>query len=461
MHRPTVNGPRTGAQQRAPFWMIFGLGATGLSCARFLAGRGIATKIIDTRAAPPHLATLRQELPEIIVSTVDEAASQVAAADTLVLSPGVALDHPLVELARRAGVAIVGDIELFARHATAPYVAITGSNGKSTVTTLVAAIIAAAGHTVKAGANLGTPALELLTGPTPDYFALELSSFQLELTENLAPEVACVLNIAADHLDRHHTLDAYMAAKARIVRHAKCVIANADDPLVGQIIKSAGCVPVRWVSLRAAAATQYSIVEREGERWLGFGDQLILRTAELQIKGSHNEFNALAAVAITDQLNISRTAQIAALMAFGGLEHRCRLVGERDGVSWFNDSKGTNIGAASAAIAGIFDRRGGVLIAGGQGKGADFRELRSALIERIHTVILIGEDAPKIAAAIDDLVTIKLAADMRQAVASAAHAARAGEAVLLSPACASFDMFRNYEARGHAFEAAVRELFRT
>lgn len=434
-------------------WVVFGLGRTGLSCARFLAARGCAVSVVDTRAAPPGLASLREILPGANAICGDLRADVLAQAEHVVMSPGVPLDHPAVRAAAARGCEIIGDIELFARHARAPIIGITGSNGKSTVTTLTAMIIDAAGHRVAAGANLGTPALDLLRDPEPDFYVLELSSFQLDVSYSLAVRVACILNISPDHLDRHHTFPAYVAAKARILRGATEAVLNADDPVVAALAEQVGSP--RWVSLEGAG--DYGIAARADGPWLARGSEAILPVAALKLRGRHNEFNALAAIAITDSLGLPRSAQVAVLREFAGLEHRCRLVTVRGGVSWFNDSKGTNVGAASAAVAGIFNDRPGVLIAGGQGKGADFRELRPALAGRVHTAILIGEDARAIAAAIEDLVTVRFARDMRDAVALAAAAAEPGESVLLSPACASFDMFRDYAARGRAFEAAVRE----
>lgn len=440
-------------------WAVAGLGKTGLSVARFLAARGIDVVAFDTRVDPPNLASLRREVPAATLHTGGIPEGALADVHAVVVSPGITLQLPAFESARKMGVPVFGDIELFARHATAPYIGITGSNGKSTVATLVAEMIACDGRTVKAGGNLGTPALDLLEPPAPEYYVLELSSFQLESTQSLAAEVACILNITPDHLDRHRSLHAYAQAKARILDNARHLVLNADDPLVASLTKrSQGVI---WISTTNTSAANYSVGRQGTERWLMRGSKPVLPTSKIQINGTHNEFNALAAIAITDLIGVSRRAQCDVLEKFPGLEHRCRLVAERDGISWFNDSKGTNIGAAAAAIAGIFNSRAGVLIAGGQGKGADFNELCLALANRVHSAVLIGEDAARIEAAIRDTVAVYRARDMRDAVEQALKVVRPREAVLLSPACASFDMFANYEARGRAFEAAVRELLRT
>ncbi len=450
---PTAN---PGPQSAASRWAVFGLGKTGLSCARFLSARGLPVLALDTRDDPPSLTALRAELPGVTVMCGATLPPTLPGVEHLVLSPGVPLDLPLVQAARAAGIEILGDVELFRRHARASIVAITGSNGKSTVTTLVARMLVAAGRAVRAGANLGTPALDLLAGDEPDAYVLELSSFQLELTSRLGARVACLLNLSPDHLDRHGSFAAYVAAKGRIFEDAQVAVLNADEPAVAAFADRAP--KVRWITQGEPAAGHYGTAERGGERWLTGGGNPLLATRELRIRGRHNEFNALAAIAITDELDVPRSSQLAVLRDFPGLPHRCALVVERGGVSWFNDSKGTNVGASSAAIAGIFASTPGVLIAGGQGKGADFRDLRAALAGRVHTAILIGEDARLLAAAIEDIVAVRFASGMREAVGLAAAAAAPGEAVLLSPACASLDMFDNYEDRGRAFEAAVHEV---
>ncbi len=437
-------------------WGVFGLGQTGASCASFLARRGFAVLAMDTRDAPPDLARVHREAPNAEVHYGELPTTLLAGLQALVVSPGLPLDHPLITTARVQNIPVFGDIELFARHADAPVIGITGSNGKSTVTTLVAEILAQAGKTVRAGANLGTPALDLLNGKRPDCYVLELSSFQLDLTDKLELEVGCILNITADHLDRHGSFAAYRAAKARILRHARAVVLNEEDPQVASLARPE--ISTSWVSTGISRHAGYGVREIKGERALCNDDREVLPADRLRLNGTHNEFNALAAIAITDRFNIPREVQCRVLTSFEGLAHRCRLVADQHGIAWFNDSKGTNVGATVAAITGIFGRRGGVLIAGGQGKGADFTALRDAVKNRIHTVVLIGEDAPKIAAAINDLVRIVPADSMVDAVTRAGSVARPGDAVLLSPACASFDMFKNYMARGHAFESAVRAL---
>jgi len=439
-------------------WAVFGLGITGLSCARFLTARGADVTVFDTRAAPPELAAAQALTPPVTLRCGDVAADSLRGFAAIAVSPGIALDHPALVAARTAGAEIVGDIELFARSAKSPVVAITGSNGKSTVTTLVWRILEAAGLRVRAGANLGTPALDLIDHPEPDCYVLELSSFQLDLTDTLAPAVACILNVTADHIDRHGSFEAYREAKARILRGARHAVLNADDPAVASLGDRADSVD--WIALDSADPDAWRVAPHAGERWLWRRAEPLLPVAELGIAGRHNEFNALAALAITTRLGIDADAQRGALRAFGGLEHRCRLVASAAGVRWINDSKGTNVGATIAAINGLLAGRNGILIAGGQGKGADFTELRAAVAGRVRVAVLIGEDAAQIAAALGDLVEIHRCASLPEAVRVAADRARPGDIVLLSPACASLDMFASYAERGRVFEAAVREVTR-
>lgn len=437
-------------------WAVLGLGATGMSCARFLAARGARVAVFDTRPAPPALPAARALGVEIRCGAIAE--RDLDAYSHVAVSPGIASDTPALRAARARGAEVVGDIEIFAWHARAPIVAITGSNGKSTVTTLVWRMLEASGRCVRAGANLGIPALDLLSGPEPDVYVLELSSFQLDLTFSLRPAVATVLNLSADHIDRHGSFAAYRAAKARILTGAAHIVLNAEDPAVASMAEAiASPVTVDWIGGDRDRA-HYRADEYAGERWLWAGSTPVFPVRDLRIVGRHNEFNALAAIAIATRLEVEFAAQRRALAAFGGLDHRCRLVLETNGVRWFNDSKATNVGATIAAIRGLAGDGRVILIAGGQGKGADFRELRAAVAGRVRVALLLGADAGAIADAIRDLCEVEFVADLASAVRVAAERARPSEIVLLSPACASLDMFRNYEERGRAFEAAVHEV---
>ncbi|HQU14901.1 MAG TPA: UDP-N-acetylmuramoyl-L-alanine--D-glutamate ligase [Gammaproteobacteria bacterium] len=434
--------------------LIVGLGATGLSCARFLAAHGAEIAVTDTRVHPPGLDDLRETLPDVAVflGGLDEQALR--SAHEIVVSPGVSLRTPVIAAAIGRGTPVIGDVELFARYARAPVAAITGSNGKSTVTTLLGEMARAAGRDVRVGGNLGTPALDLLSDGEPDLYVLELSSFQLETTASLSPAVAAVLNLSPDHMDRYQNVAEYAAAKARIYRRASMQIVNADDPQVVAMHDPRRAA--RRYTLQAPGTGEFGLVQDGSEVWMACGTERLLPAAELRIAGRHNLANALAAIAMGDALGLSREAMRAALAGFNGLPHRTQWVAERAGVTWYNDSKGTNVGATMAALNG-FDAPV-VLIAGGDGKGADFTPLRAVVAARARAVVLIGRDAPRIEAALADSVPVFAARDLDEAVRTAAAQARAGDVVLLSPACASFDMFRNYEDRGERFTTVVRRF---
>lgn len=436
--------------------VVAGLGATGLSVARYLAARGEIFAVMDTRAAPPGLAALTAECPEVPVFLGGLDAAVLARATRIVLSPGLALAEPALTAAAAAGVEIIGDIELFARAAQAPIVAITGSNGKSTVTELVGAMAIAAGRRVGVGGNLGTPALELLDDAAQLY-VLELSSFQLETTAALNAEVATILNLSPDHLDRYPDVAAYRAAKQRIFRGARQVVCNRDDPATAPLASLP--VPGTSFGLGAAPPDGFGLMPKDGRQWLARGAAALLPVHELGLQGRHNVANALAALALGEAAGLPLAAMLSALRHFTGLPHRCQRVLERDGVIWVDDSKATNVGAAVAAIEGLAGPAANLVwIAGGQGKGQDFAALAAALPGRVRAALLLGADAERIAAAIAGRVPVTRVASMAAAVAAARAAARPGDCVLLSPACASFDMFANYADRGAQFARAAGEL---
>lgn len=437
--------------------VIVGLGKTGLSCARFLAARNIEFAIVDSREDPPGLAELKAFMPAEKIVAGAFKAELFATANTLIVSPGIPVSHPLIAAARDRGASIMGDIELFARVATAPIVAVTGSNGKSTVTTLFAEMARQAGVKLRVGGNLGVPALELLDDEAGLY-VLELSSFQLETTASLAATAAVILNISEDHMDRYADMQAYINAKARIFHGHGAIVANLDDAAVMQVVDRIGQQRKRInFSLNLPFGKNYGLCLHEGQSWLCRGPELLLPVSRVAIKGKHNIANALAALALGEAMDLPMEAMLKALRTYGGLPHRTQWVAECHGVNWFNDSKATNVGAAVAAIEGVPGDKV-VLIAGGQGKGQDFTPLRAVLQKRVKAVVLIGEDAALLAGAIPEPVAIIHATDMRDAVGQAARHAVQGDTVLLSPACASFDMFSNYEQRGDTFMAAVREV---
>jgi UDP-N-acetylmuramoylalanine--D-glutamate ligase len=434
--------------------LIVGLGATGMSVARHLAACGETFAVVDSREHPPGLEALRSELQpnEVHLGGFDR--TLFLRARRLIVSPGVPVSSPAIMEARAVGVQIIGDIELFARANRAPVAAITGSNGKSTVTSLLGEMARAAGWDVAVGGNLGTPALDLLDAKPQDLVVLELSSFQLETVESLAPQAAVVLNVSPDHLDRYPSLEAYALAKGRIYANAKRCVVNAEDTLAISLAGGRDCAAF---GLGEAAREQdYGLIVHAGAQWLARGAEPLIPAARLRIAGRHNLANALAGLAMGEALGLPQAAMLKALETFPGLPHRCQWVGNRAGVDWFDDSKGTNVGATAAAIDGLEGQL--VLIAGGQGKGQDFAPLREALKGRARTVVLLGEAAPELRSVLGGVAELIDVADMPEAVAVAAERALPGDRVLLSPACASLDMFASYKARGEAFVRAFREL---
>jgi UDP-N-acetylmuramoylalanine--D-glutamate ligase len=434
--------------------LVVGLGQTGLACARFLAARGERFAVVDNRAHPPGLEEVRREFPQVSVWLGEFDDELFRHAARLLLSPGVAPQEAAVSTAVEAGIEVLGDIELFAREAKAPVLAITGSNGKSTVTALLGEMAKAAGKKVLVGGNIGTPALELLNQATPDLYVLELSSFQLEVTRSLNCRAAVVLNLSDDHLDRHLTMENYAAIKSGIYAGDGLMVINADDPLVAAMTQANREI-VRFGLGEPVGENDFGLRQLDGADWLVRGNEALMAVSEMRMPGRHNQANALAALALGSAADLEMTAMLQTLREFPGLPHRCQWVAEIDGVNYYEDSKGTNVGATLAALAGMPGEKV-VLIAGGQGKGQDFSLLHEAVAQRARTVVLIGEDAPLLQQALDGAAPIELAKDMKQAVKRAAKAAQPGDSVLLSPACASFDMFSNYVARGDAFVAAVK-----
>jgi UDP-N-acetylmuramoylalanine--D-glutamate ligase len=343
----------------------------------------------------------------------------------------------------------------------APVIGVTGTNGKSTVTSLVAHMAAAAGRSVLAGGNLGVPALDLLEQPTPDLYVLELSSYQLETTSSLRLQAAVVLNVTADHMDRYPSMAAYARAKSRIFAKALTVVLNADDPLVSAM-PHAEAVRTVTFSIENPDA-DFSLLREGSTTRLAHGGVGLLDTSRMKISGLHNAANALAALALGDAVGLPMPAMLGALESFPGLKYRSQWIADAAGVRYVDDSKGTNVGATLAAVAGMPGPL--VMIAGGDGKGQDFTPLAQAFRGKVRHVVLIGRDAPAVAAALKGVCSTEILAplqdadaSMQAAVAAAARTAQTGDTVLLSPACASLDMFRDYGHRGDAFAAAVRRL---
>jgi UDP-N-acetylmuramoylalanine--D-glutamate ligase len=435
--------------------IVVGLGLTGLSCVRYLARHGVEVAVVDSREQPPGLDTLQREYPDVPVFLGPFDASLLASAGELVVSPGVPVSTPAIVDAAARGVSVVGDIELFAREVETPVVAITGSNGKSTVTTLVGEMARSCGVRVAVGGNLGRPALDLID-EAPELFVLELSSFQLETTRSLCAAVATVLNVSVDHMDRYPSFEHYAAAKARIFEHAGVGVFNADDITV---MAMPGADDRWFFSLGPAGHDKmFGVTEIDGRPWLCRGRQALIDVEALCMPGLHNRANALAALAIGTALGFDAATMGEVLRRFRGLPHRTEFVTEHEGVCWYNDSKGTNVGATVAAIRGLCVGQSGrvVLIAGGDAKGADFEPLRAVLEDCVRAVVLIGRDAGRIAAIVPTRIEQRTAASIEAAVDEAAALAEPGDRVLLSPACASFDMFDSYIQRGDQFKQVVR-----
>lgn len=434
---------------------VVGLGTTGISCVRYLRSQGYEVRAFDTRPEPPGRDRLLRDFPDLETHTGSLDPVLFRDMDFAVVSPGVPLQHPQLQQVRAQGVELLGDVELFARANRRPVIAITGANGKSTVTTLVGEMCRNAGLQAAVAGNIGLPVLDALTAPPPDLYVLELSSFQLETTSSLNAAAATVLNITPDHMDRYAGLEEYAAAKARIFNGDGLMVLNRDDAWVLSMARP-GRRQVTFALRAPEDADEYGLVQRADGPWLAAGERLLMPCAEVRLQGAHNWANVLAAFALVAAVELPVTAARAAAATFPGLRHRAEVVGERDGVVWINDSKGTNVGATAAALAGMV--RPVVLIAGGDGKAADFRVLRDAVAGRVRALVLIGRDGPVIAGALQDLCPVTYASDLSDAVRKAAHVAHRGDVVLLSPACASFDMFRNFEHRGDVFRDAVRDL---
>ncbi|MEP6996985.1 MAG: UDP-N-acetylmuramoyl-L-alanine--D-glutamate ligase [Betaproteobacteria bacterium] len=440
--------------------VVLGLGLTGLSAARWAARHGVRVTVADTRAEPPFAATLAAELPRVPLLRGPITDTTLADASMIVLSPGLAKEQPPIAAAVARGVELVGDIELFAR-ALRPaqrVLAITGSNGKTTVAALCGELARAAALDAAVVGNIGEPVLDVLAAhergaPWPDVFVLELSSFQLETTASLRPTAATVLNVTANHLDRYAGIDAYARAKARIFAGTGEQILNRDDPrslamrLPGRVVQTFGAgIP--------EAELDWGLVQRGGSPWLARGGALLIAANELALVGGHNAQNALAALALISSVAKIDRKVIAALSAFRGLPHRMERVAEIGGVLFVNDSKATTVAATQAALEGL--SRPAVLIAGGDGKGQDFAPLKADVSSHCRAVILLGRDAPAIAAALSGAdVVVEFAPALEVAISRAIARAVPGDAVLLSPACASLDMFRDYIERGDRFKAAV------
>ena len=444
---------------------MLGLGDTGLSMARWLARHGARVRVADTRDEPPRAGELARELPQVPLATGAFSAETFRDVDCVAISPGIDRREAPIAHAAKRGLAFVGDVELFAQALPqcaariARVLAVTGSNGKSTVTAMAGAICRSAGRKTTVAGNIGVPVLDALAEAerapvSPEVFVIELSSFQLETAESLAPDAATMLNLTEDHLDRYDGMEDYAAAKSRVFAGSGIQVLNRDDRWSMNMAR-AGRTLFTFGLSRPRNEGEWGLTDEPAGRALANGSRRLMALAELPVTGLHNATNALAAAALTHAIGLPESAAIEALRDFQGLPHRAQRIAELGGVIFYDDSKGTNVGATVAALAGI--GRPAVLIAGGEGKGQDFAPLASAVAQHARAVVLIGRDAARIEEALKETgVPLERAGDMDHAVAAAQRAARKGDAVLLSPACASFDMFRDYRHRGEAFVAAVQ-----
>ena len=449
-------------QQNTAKSIIVGLGTTGLSVARFLQKQQRDFAVMDSRETPPNAEDLKQDFVDVPYHFGSFNKDWLNQAEQIIVNPGIAIATPEIAQAKQAGAEVLGDIELFAREVknSKPIIAITGSNGKTTVTQLLDLMAKKSGFKVGTGGNIGTPALDLLADDETELFVLELSSFQLETTTSLQTKTAVILNVSEDHLDRYdNDIEAYANAKGVIYQNCQQLVYNRDDVYSTQLAGSASRSMAVSFGLDQPKDNHYGIQSKQGIDWLAKGETLLMPTSEIKLPGLHNVSNALAAIALGEFVGLKMTAMLDVLREYAGLEHRTQWLATIEGVDWYNDSKGTNVGATLAALTGLSGKT--VLIAGGQGKGADFSPLTQAISKHAQAVVLMGEDADKIAAIIDDSITVINVDSMKDAVTEAYQLAKKSEHkmnVLLSPACASFDMFKNYMVRGEEFMQYVSQL---
>ncbi len=435
--------------------VVVGLGKTGLSCVRFLTSHGYKVQVVDSRTEPPMKAQLMVQFPDVPVH-VGLHSKYWADADLVLVSPGVSIAEPEIQQAHQSGAEIAGDVELFARYAQVPVIAVTGSNGKSTVTALVGAMCRTAGLDAPVGGNIGVPVLDLLapTRPVPDWYVLELSSFQLETTSSLHPKAAAVLNVSPDHMDRYPDISAYAQAKARIFHGEGVAVVNRDDPATLELVPPSRSV-VTFGFSNPQRDDEFGLITRGRSIWLAQGGHALMQREQVPLFGGHNLANVLAAMALASVAGVSSTDMVNAVRRFAGLPHRTELVLDHDGVRWVNDSKATNVGATVAALSG--SDAPVILIAGGDGKAADFSPLAPAAAQHVRAAVLLGQDAAAIARVIEDVTPCHFVDSLCEAVQMAGRLARNGDVVMLSPACASFDMFDNFEHRGDVFRTLVKE----
>ncbi len=440
--------------------LVLGLGKTGVSCARFLAARNVDFSIMDSRQNPPGIESLNQSLSPVKCYFGQFDLNVAKDYDVFIVSPGISINEPIVNNAIENNKQVVGDVELFALCTLKPVIAITGSNGKSTVTALLGEMATQAKISVAVGGNIGVPVLDLLADDAEtELYILELSSFQLETTHSLNAVVSTILNVSEDHMDRYDSFSEYKIAKQKIYQGDGVVIINKDEQQVIPVNKDR---TINYFSLQTPVSeNEFGLICEDGQTWLAKGNDRLTTVSSLKIKGQHNIANALAALALGDSVNIPMPAMINTLKKFTGLPHRSQWVLEHNGVNWINDSKATNVGAALAAINGLGNNKPGldlIVLLGGQGKGQDFSPLEPALISFSRLVLIYGEDAQLIKETLGKKIKTKIVGNLAVAVTEAKNISKPGDTVLLSPACASFDMFSGFEHRGDEFIRLVHEV---
>lgn len=433
--------------------LVIGLGATGFSCVQYLVSKNIPVIVVDTRENPPKLAECKKQFPHIKIYLGKFQEKIFERANVIVASPGVSLEEPCIKKCIEKNISVIGDVEIFARDAKAKIVAITGSNGKTTLTTLMGALIKNAGYKTIICGNIGLPILEALRQPIPDYYVVELSSFQLDTTYSLKAKVAVVINVSADHMDRYKTFGDYLHSKQRIYRNCEYAVVNADEPAIWKklIFKNA---PIAF-TLKKPKKNEWGITDND----LMFGDKKIIAINELILQERHNNQNFLAALAMGSALPLPIKNMLETLKHFSGLQHRCQLVKKINDVAYYNDSKATNVGAAIAAIDSMSQHIVGriILLAGGDSKGVDLTPLQNPVKKSVAHVILFGKDADLLQNTLETYTKISRVNNLREAIATAKKIAQSGDIVLLSPACSSLDQYENYAARGNEFIEMVNK----
>ena len=436
--------------------IVLGLGKTGQSIVDYYMSKGRPLLAMDSGINEEKAEHIRKKYPDLALALGEFDEKLLSSANEIIISPGIPVSTPAIQEALSRGVSLSSDIEIFCQKISSPVLAVTGSNGKSTVATLLAQMIERAGFTVALAGNIGIPVLQLLESNEPDFYVLELSSFQLEVVRSLNAKAAVVVNVSEDHMDRYNSFAEYAMTKQAIFHGDGAMIINMDDDSVRNMLD--GNRQYTGFSLSKPGKDEFGVVEKNGEQQICFGSKVLLPASSLRIKGPHNIANSLAALAMGHAIELPWSPMLDALKDFEGLPHRCQWVANVDGVNWYNDSKGTNVGATCAAIEGLKDSGDMILIAGGEGKGADFSDLKDSVRAGVKSVVLIGRDAKTLEHVLSDVCECVIALDMKSAVDTAARLSQAGDIVLLSPACASQDMFRDYQHRGQEFITAVKAL---